>query len=168
MGSHNDPKGGHSILVHVLDFQHYFYYPAPQGFTKDDLQSLRNYLNVSFGAFVTNNIYRSQVFFWLTQILIPSSAQWLTNLDTENVAVAPNGPPLTFLKFIVSDHRKIQQLRDECSQIKSATTGTKSPFIRVFISGKCQYQDLFTDPQSSYEGKVPYHLRFMIDNEVSV
>ncbi|KAF8798915.1 ribonuclease H-like protein [Phlegmacium glaucopus] len=116
-------RGGHSILVHVLDFQHYFYYPSPRDFTKDDLQSFRKYLN------------------------------WLTDLETESIAVTPNGPLDTFLKFIVSDHSKVRQLRDD-------------PFLRVFTSGRCQYRDLFSDPQSSYEGKVPYHLRFMIDNEI--
>lgn len=118
-------RGGHSILVHVLDFHHYFYYPAPN-FTDDDLQPFRRHLNT----------------------LVPTSAQWLTNLDIEKVAAALNGPPLTFLKFFVSDHRKIQQLRG------------------VLLSGKCQYGDHFTEPQSSYEGKVPYRLRFMIDNEI--
>lgn len=63
-----------------------------------------------------------------TQTLVPTSAEWLTNLDIENVAVTPDGPPLRFLKFSVSDHRKIQQLRDECSLINCAKIGTESPF----------------------------------------
>jgi hypothetical protein len=44
----------------------------------------------------------------------------------------------------------------------------KAPFLRVFTSGECQYGDHFINSQSGYEGKVPYHLRFMIDKEVSV
>jgi hypothetical protein len=62
---------GHPTLVHVLDFQQYFYYPAPD-FTNDHTCS--------------------------------HSHQPLTNLDIENVAVAPNGSPLRFLKFFVSGH----------------------------------------------------------------
>jgi DNA polymerase delta subunit 1 len=106
-------RGGHSILVHVLDFRHYFYYPALK-FTNDDLEPFRKRLNT----------------------LVPTSAQWLTNLDIENVAVALNEPPLVFLKFSVSDHRKIQQLRDEYSPINSATPGAESPFSTGVIIWK--------------------------------
>ena len=66
------------------------------------------------------------------QTLVPTSAQWLTSLDIENVAAALNGPPLTFLKFFVSDHRKIQQLRDEYSLINSATPGAESSFYECY------------------------------------
>ena len=64
----------------------------------------------------------------LTQTLIPTSAQWLTSLDIENVAISPGGRSVTFLKFYVSNHRKIQQLRDKCSLVNSAITNTKNSF----------------------------------------
>lgn len=39
-------QSGHSILVRVLDFEHYFYYPAPPGLSADDMGPIRDYLNV--------------------------------------------------------------------------------------------------------------------------
>lgn len=39
-------QSGHSILVRVLDFEHYFYYPAPRGLSADDMGPMRDYLNV--------------------------------------------------------------------------------------------------------------------------
>jgi len=43
-------QSGHSILVKVVDFEHYFYYPAPRGLSADDIDPIRDYLNVGRAA----------------------------------------------------------------------------------------------------------------------
>jgi hypothetical protein len=40
--------------------------------------------------------------------------------------------------------------------------------IRIFTSGSCEYRNLFTDPERSFEANIPYFLRFSIDTEVYV
>ncbi len=39
---------GNSVLVHVKDFKHYLYVPAPSGFTPEDCPKFRAYLENSF------------------------------------------------------------------------------------------------------------------------
>ncbi|KAF2743478.1 catalytic subunit DNA polymeras-like protein delta [Sporormia fimetaria CBS 119925] len=47
-------EGGHSVLLHVTDFHHYFYVAAPIGFGKDDCEAYKVYLEAeaqkAFGA----------------------------------------------------------------------------------------------------------------------
>lgn len=93
-------------------------------------QSLCEYLTVSFLRLCDKALIKHPMTFtaFLYITCIDPLFQWLTNLDVASVAVVPNGPLLRFLKFFVPDHRKIQQLRDECSLIKSATAGTNCTF----------------------------------------
>jgi len=44
---------GHSVLATVTDFFPYFYVSYPRGLTDGDLDSLRQYLNVSIGSEIT-------------------------------------------------------------------------------------------------------------------
>lgn len=37
---------GHSVLMNVTHFDPYFYVPCPRGFTSNDLEPFKNYLNV--------------------------------------------------------------------------------------------------------------------------
>ena len=41
-------KTGHSVLLHVTDFLHYLYVPAPVSFSKDDCQSLERHLESKY------------------------------------------------------------------------------------------------------------------------
>ncbi|KAF8195471.1 ribonuclease H-like domain-containing protein [Pholiota molesta] len=119
-------KDGFSILVQVLDFAHYFYYPAPQGFLEDDLDPLCEYIN-SFN--------------------INSPA--ISEIQLENQSTTPDGRPLQFLKISLFDHREMRRVKG------------------IFTSGHCQYRDLFTSPELSYEASVPYFLRFMLDTSIA-
>ncbi|TFK39414.1 DNA polymerase family B-domain-containing protein [Crucibulum laeve] len=47
---------GHSVLAHITDFQPYFYIGLPRGFTADDIDSFRNYLNNQLGEQLVRNI----------------------------------------------------------------------------------------------------------------
>jgi len=38
-------QGGHSVLAHVTDFLPYFYVSVPRGFTPDDMELLKEYIN---------------------------------------------------------------------------------------------------------------------------
>ncbi len=36
----------------------------------------------------------------------------------------------------------------------------------LFKYGNCDYRDLFSSPELTYEAEIPYFLRYMLDNEV--
>lgn len=38
----------------------------------------------------------------------------------------------------------------------------------MFTRGQCDYRNVFSSPELSYEGDVPYFLRYMLDNEVRI
>ncbi|KAF8158189.1 ribonuclease H-like domain-containing protein [Crassisporium funariophilum] len=82
-------KAGHSILVNVTDFDHYFYYPAPEGFSEDDLEPLCEYLNN----------------------LIETSHPRVTMVEMENIKPNHNAKLTSFLKISVSSHRQMYRVQ---------------------------------------------------------
>ncbi|KIM43285.1 hypothetical protein M413DRAFT_444100 [Hebeloma cylindrosporum] len=120
-------KSGHSILVRVLDFEHYFYYPAPEGLSKDDMGPIRDYLND----------------------VLQEGSSIISSIDLEDQSTSPDGKPIPFMKISLSDHRQIRRVKG------------------IFTSGSCEYRDLFTGPELSFEASVPYFLRFSLDTEIA-
>ncbi|VDB88666.1 unnamed protein product [Peniophora sp. CBMAI 1063] len=45
-------EGGHSVMMHVLGFQPYFYVPVPRGFDNSDIEPFKTYLNNAQGGVV--------------------------------------------------------------------------------------------------------------------
>ncbi|EDR13346.1 uncharacterized protein LACBIDRAFT_309105 [Laccaria bicolor S238N-H82] len=43
-------QDGHTLLAHVQDFRHYFYFPSPEGITDDDLKPIKDALNDALKA----------------------------------------------------------------------------------------------------------------------
>ncbi|KAF9483487.1 ribonuclease H-like protein [Pholiota conissans] len=120
-------KDGYSILVRVLDFPHYFYYPAPQGFEEEDLSPLCEYVN---------------------ELLLGTGKPVVSEIQLETQTTCVDGRPVEFLKISLFDHRKMRRVKD------------------IFMSGRCQYRDLFSSPELSYEASIPYFLRFMLDTNI--
>ncbi|KJA21235.1 hypothetical protein HYPSUDRAFT_166097 [Hypholoma sublateritium FD-334 SS-4] len=118
-------KASHSILVRVLGFEHYFYYPAPQGISEDDLGCLKEYINEC-----------------LVEIAI-------SEIELESQSVSRAREPLLFLKIYLFDHRQMRRYK------------------HFLTSGACEYRNIFSSPELSYETTVPYFLRFMLDNGIT-
>ncbi|CAA7262977.1 unnamed protein product [Cyclocybe aegerita] len=84
-------KTGHSILTRVLNFEHYFYYPAPEGFRQNDLEPLRDYLNKT----------------------VQGKSSVVSNIELEDQSITSDGKPLPFLKINLSDHRFMWNIKDK-------------------------------------------------------
>ncbi|KDR82863.1 hypothetical protein GALMADRAFT_238478 [Galerina marginata CBS 339.88] len=140
-------KAGHSILARVGGFDHYFYYPAPSGFSEEDLGPLREYLN-------TSPI--------LPHHLSKSKNPIITNIEIEEQSTTPNGPVRPFLKISLLNHGHI-------GAVKGILTGgyceyrglftsleltheAKIPYIlRFMIDHQCNAMSWFLIPTDKYE-----------------
>jgi len=72
----------------------------------------------------------------------------VSSIELEDHATIPGRQSIRFLKINLADHRKCRALQD------------------MFTRGQCDYRNVFSSPELSYEGDVPYFLRYMVDNEI--
>jgi len=146
--------------MNVTHFDPYFYIPCPRGFTSEDLESFKNYLNVRlynhpytlplnrlyrrFQAVTMSyerNLSRNRVFGVIREIN-PSISSGLLRL-THGI----------YPKFEISTFEPLRAPR---------------PYLptRVFERGQCSYQELFGAAVPTFESNIAYTLRFMIDTKV--
>uniref|UniRef100_A0A8H7XT18 DNA polymerase delta catalytic subunit n=1 Tax=Psilocybe cubensis TaxID=181762 RepID=A0A8H7XT18_PSICU len=80
-------KNGHSILVRVVGYEHYAYYLVPKGFSKDDLEPLRNNLNE----------------------LIVESYEEVSSAPISRIDLEKGKGELSYLKIMVSDYHDLDE-----------------------------------------------------------
>ncbi|KAF9054588.1 DNA polymerase family B-domain-containing protein [Panaeolus papilionaceus] len=128
---------GHSVVATVTDVLPYFYVPVPRGFTDDDFNPFRSYLN--------DAINESSIILKIEKVVKRSLVGYLGDEQ------------VPFLKITLRDPKSVPKVRDNLIMIAT---------LRLFEKGECNYRDLFPGIYATYESNIAFNLRFMIDTKV--
>ena len=130
-------QNGHSVLLHVTSFLHYFYIQAPVGFGKNDCDAFKVYLES-----------QAQKAFGQHSAIV-ASVQMAMKMDIYGFQGNQNSP---YLKISVGEPRNINRLRNLVRERNANWKGLWSHYSAE-------------DTIETYDN-IQYVLRFMIDTKV--
>jgi DNA polymerase delta subunit 1 len=146
--------------MNVTHFDPYFYIPCPRGFTSNELEPFKNYLNVRLCDHIhiptLNRLHRK------FQGVTTSYEQ---NLSRSKVFGATKETHLSVSSRSLPSTRGIYP-RFEISTVQAPRVSRPYLSTRVFERGQCSYRDMFGAVVPTFESNIAYTLRFMIDTKV--
>jgi DNA polymerase delta subunit 1 len=143
---------GNSVLAHIHGFKPYFYVAAPPGFLNNDLDSLKDTINVSVGFGESNE-----------QSHVPAAVAPVTNciiLNRKSLWGYRGDENVPFIKITCYDHKSLSRVKDKSTLLSRADQA------RAFERSQINYNDLFPPEIMTFESNLAYTLRFMIDTKV--
>jgi len=146
--------------MNVTHFDPYFYIPCPRGFTDNDLEPFKNYLNVRLSSHphmpTLNRVCRK--------------FQGVTMLCEQNLSRSNLFGDIRVINLSVSSGLlpSMQGIypKSEISTFRAPQVPPPHLPTRVFERAQCSYQELFGGVVSTFESNIAYTLRFMIDTKV--